>query len=131
MRSVFIDTDVLIDYSKGRSRLLEKLLDLQNEGKAELLVNPVVVAEYFTDRALDDKRKTELAEEFIGQFSVKEITKKMGLVAGELLRRKQALFLGDALVSASCLVDKLALVTRNRRHFAGVPGLEFYEAETS
>ncbi len=131
MKSIFIDTDVLIDYSKGRSRLLEKLLDLQNEGKAKLLVNPVVVAEYFTDNTLDKKHAYELAEEFIGQCTVKEITKKMGLVAGELLRRKQVLFLGDALVSASCLVDKLALVTRNRRHFAGVPGLEFYEAEAN
>ena len=54
MNKLFIDTDVLIDFSHGKSHLLENIL---KEKQTELFLNPVIIAEFFTDEAL--KGETE------------------------------------------------------------------------
>lgn len=126
MIKIFVDTDILIDYSKGCGRLLEKLLREQKEGKIELCLNPVVIAEFFTDRNLKNKDKFAQACDFFNFFSVIEVNKKIGLLAGELLRENKTSFLGDALIAATCLSANLKLATGNQKHFAKIKNLEFY-----
>lgn len=126
MTQVLVDTDVLIDYSKGFDRFLGDLLKRQTAGEVELYVNPVIVAEFFTDQKLKDKKKQTEAEDFFNLFGFKEINKKMGQQVGELLREKRIGFLGDAVIAATCLVDSLALATKNKKHFKKVPQLKFY-----
>lgn len=127
MTPIFVDTDILIDYSKGHSRFLETLLAGQDRGDIELIINPVVVAEFTTDRSLRDAKKLSQAEEFLQLFLLKEITKSVGLVAGELLRDGHVGSLGDAMIAATCIVYKLLLATRNTKHFSKTPKLEFYQ----
>ena len=54
MAKIFLDTNVLIDYSKDRETVLDELL---SEKKVELYINPVVVAEYLADKNLVNKQK--------------------------------------------------------------------------
>lgn len=126
MIQILVDTDVLIDYSKGFGYLLGELLQRQTDGEAELYVNPVIVAEFFTDQKLRNKRKQAEAEDFLNLFGFKEINRKMGQRVGELLREKRVDFLGDAFIAATCLADNLVLATKNRKHFNKVPQLKFY-----
>lgn len=126
MIKVLVDTDLLIDYSKGHSRFLEKLLQKQLKGELELYVNPIVVAEFFTDRGLKDKKKLVKAHEFFHLFGVIDINKKIGLLAGEFLRENRTSFLGDALIAATCICEGLQLATGNKKHFTKVSRLEFY-----
>lgn len=126
MIQVLVDTDVLIDYSKGFDRFLGDLLKRQTDGEVELYVNPVVLAEFLTDQKLRDKKKHAEAEDFFNLFGFKEINKKMGQRVGELLREKRVEFLGDAFLAATCLVDNLVLATKNKKHFKKVPQLKFY-----
>lgn len=128
MTPIFIDTDILIDYSKGHSRFLETLLAGQERGDTELFINPVVVAEFMTDRSLRDEKKRLLAQEFLQLFSIKDVTKSVGIVAGELLREGHVGFLGDAMIAATCVVNKLQLATRNVKHFNKVPSFHLYKA---
>lgn len=125
MIKVLIDTDILIDYSKGCGRLLEKLQQKQREGKIELYLNPVVITEFFTDRNLKNKEKFAQACIFFNFFPVVEINKKIGLLAGELLRENKTSFLGDALIAATCLSTGLKLATGNQKHFIKIENLEF------
>ena len=127
MKKILVDTDILIDFSKGFSQSLEKLLRQQSTGQAELFVSPVNIAEYFTDKNLNNATQFSQATEFMGLFSIREITKKIGLIAGELLRQKKIEFLGDALVAATCLSEKLQLATRNHKHFSKVEGLRLID----
>lgn len=71
------------------------------------------------------KKKYKKAEDLFRFFSLVAITKEMGLTAGEILRGKRLPFMGDALIAATCLVKRLKLATRNRRHFSKVPKLQF------
>ncbi len=126
MKPIFVDTDILIDYSKGHSRFLETLLAGQERGESELFINPVVVAEFMTDRLLRDKKKRAQAMDFLQLFSFKDVTKSVGSVAGELLREGQIAFLGDAMIAATCIICGFQLATRNAKHFSKIPPLHVY-----
>jgi predicted nucleic acid-binding protein len=126
MLKVLVDTDVLIDYSKGYSGTLEELFNSQAKSQAELFINPVIIAEFYTDKKLKNKHRREKAAEFLRFFKIANISGKVGSLAGELLRENRVSFLGDALIAATAVTEKLKLATRNRKHFKNVPDLEFY-----
>ena len=125
MIRVLVDTDVLIDYSKGHDQQLESLLEKQDNNELGLWINPVIIAEFFTDIHLKNKDLFDNAVEFISLFRVTEIGKKIGLLAGEILREERANFLGDALIAATCVSEKLLLATGNKKtlfqsHWSGI-----------
>lgn len=127
MKSVFIDTDILINYSKGKDKTLDLLFNLQSKQIIDLYINPIVISEFFADTNLKNTKRLEMAKEFISLFRVIDIDKKAGLLAGKMLRNKQSDFLGDALIASSCVVNKISLATGNKKHFAKIPKLEFYD----
>lgn len=126
MKQIFIDTNIIIDYSKGKDRLLQKLLKLQERCEAELVVNPVVISEFFTDKNLQDETKMARAKELFQLFTHADITCKMGYKAANYLMYGFSLSLGDALIAAFCTEKNIILATRNTKHFHRVYGLKFY-----
>ncbi|OGM27054.1 hypothetical protein A3D00_05230 [Candidatus Woesebacteria bacterium RIFCSPHIGHO2_02_FULL_38_9] len=125
MDKIFVDTNILIDFSKGKSDLLKLLFREQKSGGVALYINPVVIAEYFTDERLASKEELEKAKNFINFFSLVYLSKKEGILTGELMRKKEVEFIGDALIASTCLINDFKLVTRNKKHFSKVPGLKF------
>lgn len=126
MNLVLVDTDVLIDFTKGHDRLLAKLLKEQLQGKIELYVTPVNIVEFLDDQHLKEPEKRQEAQKFLHLFSVCECTRSIGVLAGTYMREKKTLFLGDAMIAATCVEVNMPLVTRNRRHFSKIPDLIFY-----
>lgn len=127
MDKIFVDTDILIDYTHDKSKILRILLSQQKQSKVELFINPVVLAEFFTDKKFYNNDYLERISEFLGIFNLLDITEKIGLLAGKYLRENKTNALGDALIAASCLTHNLKLATRNKKHFQKIPGLQFYE----
>lgn len=122
MKKVLVDTNILIDFSKNKGKLLEEYI--KNEDNWELWINPVIVAEFLNDNWLINRTKQKKAEEFISLFKCRGINKEEGIRTGELIRSGQVDYLGDALIAASCLVGKTSLLTKNQRHFKKVKGLK-------
>lgn len=122
MKKALVDTNILIDFSKNKGKLLEEYI--KNEDNWELWINPVIVAEFLNDKWLISKTKQKKAEEFIGLFKCRGINKEEGIKTGGLIRSGQVDYLGDALIAASCLVGKISLLTKNQRHFKKVKGLK-------
>lgn len=120
-KNLLVDTNVLIDFSKGHSQLLGKYLTAE---EWQLAINPVIVAEFLNDKWLINRTKQKKAEEFISLFKCVGINKEEGIKTGELIRSGQVDYLGDALIAASCLVGKMPLLTRNQKHFKKVKGLK-------
>lgn len=129
MYKILVDTDVLIDFSKGKSLFLKHLLLLQNKGKADLFITPVNITEFLNDELLVNEGKFEEAEEFLGNFKTLVIGKQTGVLAGKCLREKEALYIADALVAASCIEKEFMLATRNVKHFQKIKGLEIFDEE--
>lgn len=125
MRNVLVDTDVLIDFSKNKDKLLVKYLE--EKDLWQLWVNPVVIAEWLNNQELAEAGKLKKADEFISAFNCAELGKNEGKKAGKLIRNRQIDYLGDALIAANCLVRKMSLLTRNRRHFKKVRKLKLLD----
>ena len=124
---VLVDTNVLIDYTKG---VVGLFLDLKKDiesSKAEAVICPVNVAEFLNDKyLLDNPKKLAEARRFLRLFGVVDIDSGVGEEAGRLLRFGVVGYLGDALIAATCLHYDLVLLTRNKKHFEKVKGLKFY-----
>lgn len=127
MKKVFVDTDIIINYTKGFGDNLATLFDLQIKNGIELYTNPIVIAEFFTDNALLIDKNLQLALKLFESFRVSDITRPIGLLGGELMRTKTVLFIADALIAATCLQHGLLLATNNKKDFRKVKRLQFYE----
>ena len=122
MIKVSIDTDILIDYSKDRDTVLDKLLSEKN---VELYVNPVVIAEFLADQNLVSQKKLNEALDFLSRFKMININKKIGIETGRIMRKIPSLNWKDAMIAACCLVENCRLATRNQKHFNKITGLKF------
>lgn len=128
MIKVFIDTDVIIDFTNSKGRILINLLTKQRQSKVHLMINPVVISEFFTDKKLKDGQMLTKAKQLFGFFTPIEISARIGYLAGDILREGKIDLIGDAFIAATCVLHNLPLVTRNKKHFAKVNELQFYES---
>lgn len=122
---IFIDTDILIDFSKKKGLFLQDLLNAQSRGRTVLHINPVVLAEFLTDDNLKKQKNLQKILQFLGLFTMIDISKEMGILAGEFLREKKLPYVADALIAATCIDKGLQLATRNRKHFSKIKKLAF------
>lgn len=126
MKKIFIDTNIIISYTKGYFPYLKKLIEKQKKGNVVLFVNPVVVAEFFTDKNLNNSKKINLAKNFFHNFTSLPINNAIGIIAGELLRNNSTVAIGDAIIAATCIENNLEIMTNNQKDFKKVKGLKFF-----
>lgn len=117
MKSVLIDSDILIEVSRGRDPAILAQWSQLALSKLPLFCSPVTIAEIWHGaRPLEHAAITAL-------FSVVQcvsIDLAIGYRAGEYLRRfarSHHVELGDALIAATASLHNLTLWTRNRRHY--------------
>lgn len=127
MKKVFVDTNIIIDFTKGHNKLLKELFDKQKRGVLELYINPIIVTELFNDKSLKDKEKEIKAKEFLSFFNFVSLNKETGIIVGRLLRNNQVSYLAQGFIAASCLQHNLLLATNNKKDFNRIRELRFYE----
>jgi predicted nucleic acid-binding protein len=111
---LLLDTDLLIDYLRGRTEAVTYL-----EGRTEsLLISAITVAELYAG-VQDGAERTKL-DAFISGFEVVLLDQEIA-VRGGLYRRdygkSHSTGLADALIAASAELRQAALVTLNQKHF--------------
>ncbi len=109
MADVLVDTDVLIDHLRGVHRL---------RAAGRLAISVVSRCELFAGR--DDDR---VLRRFLSPMEELPVDGVIAELAGRT-RRESGIATPDALIAATALVHRLPLMTRNRRHFARVKGLD-------
>ena len=124
--TVLIDSDILIEVSRGRDKtVLSQWLEL-GQSDALILYSAVTAAELWAGA-----RPSEYAalDALFDALLCVPIDAALGRCAGEYLRRyhkRHAVELGDALIAASAVERGATLWTRNRKHYP-MPELAFYE----
>lgn len=116
-----VDSDVLIDYLRGRKDAREFLLEVST--RTPLFISAISIAEIYGGEETLDLKKQEQIEKFLQNFGVIEINRFVAHRAGEL-RRDFHLPFADALIAAGAQMNGLPLVTRNIKHFQNVKALE-------
>jgi tRNA(fMet)-specific endonuclease VapC len=116
-----LDTDVLIDYLRGRGPGAELLERLGHGGYCVTAVSAFELA-LGSAHAADPRPVQALLD-----TTTLPLTPRGGLLGGEALAalrgEGRAIDVRDALQAGVCLDAGLPLVTRNGRHVARVPGL--------
>jgi predicted nucleic acid-binding protein len=113
-KRVLVDTDVLIDYLRGRPEAIEYL---EAEGP-EPLISAISVAELYA--GVRDEKERKALELFVAGFEVVPVD---GIIAerGGLYRRdyvrSHGVTLADALIAGTASVRRARLVTLNTKHF--------------
>ena len=111
---LLIDTDVLIEYLRGRSEAAEYLEGLTSD----LCISVISVAELFAGVRGDKEEKS--LKQLLLAFVALPVTEKTARLGG-LYRRdyggSHGTGLADALIAATSEENSADLVTLNRRHF--------------
>lgn len=113
MAELLLDTDVLIDHFRGRRPLV---LD------SATALSVVTRAELFAGRMFDEDAGRLALAAMVELPVDRPVAEEAGRV-----RRTTGIRLPDALIAATAIVHGLRLVSRNRRDFARVDGLELRE----
>ena len=124
--TVLVDSDILIEVSRGRdSTIVAKWIEL-SESDALILFSPVTAAELWAGARPAENSKLEALFDALVCVPAEG---SVGRMAGEYLRRyrkSHAVELGDALIAASAVASGGELWTRNRKHYP-MPELTFYD----
>jgi predicted nucleic acid-binding protein len=117
LKSVLIDSDILIEVSRARDNAILTRWDDLSRGNTVLFCSPVTVAELW--HGARPHEQNTLAALFAAVNCV-PIDLEIGQRAGHYLRqyaKSHHVELGDALIAATVCIHKLELWTRNRRHY--------------
>jgi len=114
MADLLVDTDIFIDHLRGA-----RVIPWQHN---RVFYSVVTRAELFAGSKVNERDVREV----LSGFTEIAVDRALAEVAGRLRRRVQ-LALPDALVAATALEHRLALATRNLRHFSHVPGLQMFD----
>jgi hypothetical protein len=117
LKAVLIDTDILIDVARGRdARLLARWTELSGSD-AVIACSPVTAAEIWHGAR---PHEYKILEALFRAITCIPVDADIGRRAGDYLRqfaKSHAVELGDALIAATASIHKLALWTRNRKHY--------------
>lgn len=117
MKSVLIDSDILIEVSRGRDHGILERWDELSRGDTAPLCSLVTVAELWHG-ARPHEQKTLRA--MFAAVTCIAIDLEIGERAGDYLRqyaKSHHVELGDALIGATASIHNALLWTRNRRHY--------------
>ena len=111
MADVLVDTDVIVDHLRGHARF--------DRAGDHAFYSVVTRAELFAGRGVDEG----VVRTLLGPMVEVPLDRELAESAGRI-RREVGVSLPDAVVAATALAKAIPVVTRNRRHFEGVRGLQ-------
>jgi tRNA(fMet)-specific endonuclease VapC len=120
---IVADTDVLIDFLRGRSPAAERVaLELTMAS-----FGTTVITAFELRSGSRSTRQQRVASELLDALTILPLGAQEAAVAAtlrlELEARGEGIGMADYLIAAICLSRRAILLTRNRRHFERVPGL--------
>lgn len=111
---LLVDTDVLIDYLRGKAEAVSYLESLIEP----LLISVITVAELYAG-VRDGAERTKL-DEFIRAFEIIPVDRDISIKGGLYRRvymKSHNVGLADALIAATSEAHQAQLVTLNSKHF--------------
>jgi predicted nucleic acid-binding protein len=128
---VLADTDVLVDaFDKEREPMRSRVLELARS--LELATTAITLYE-LTAGPRTTGAQLEVLHAALESVAVLPVTRGAAEVAASanryLARRGEAIAVPDTLIAGVCIAHGLPLLTRNRKHFGRVPGLEIVAVE--
>ena len=118
---VLLDTDVLIDFLRGNP----KAIALVNKYSDRIILSTIVVTELYA--GVKGKPELIVLDNLIAVFDLIAVTPKIARTAGLYKRdyyKSHGLSIADAIIAASCELEKLELKTLNVKHYPMIKNLK-------
>jgi len=118
---ILIDTNIFVDHLRNYApsvRFFESII-----GDKDIIFSAITEAELLAGKANEDNSKREKLLHFLHQWNKKIVDNPASVLAGDL-SRKHRLAIPDAIIAATCILNKAELVTKNVKDFRKVPGLK-------
>lgn len=114
MKSILLDTDVLIDFLRGRERARNYLISVLEA--ADLCCSTVTVAEIHAGMKEHERIKTT---ELLDSLTIIDVTRDIAEKAGAYRRliKSQDIELNDCIIAATAFMRHAVLATGNVRHY--------------
>lgn len=125
---IIIDTDILINHARSRSKKLFKYLSLQSQNKLHLGISVITIFEYYSGSYLLDLNIYETTELFFANFKVFEVTSEIAKMAARINRDYtlyEKIESNDLLIAATAIHLNALLLTDNKKQFKLIPGIKF------
>jgi predicted nucleic acid-binding protein len=124
--TVLVDSDILIEVSRGRdAEIVSKWINLSN-ADAAVLYSPVSVAELWAGAR---PKEFDALDNLFRALRCAGIDEEAGRQAGAYLRQyrqSHGLEVADALIAAGAVANRAELWTRNRKHYP-MKEISFFE----
>jgi predicted nucleic acid-binding protein len=120
---VIIDTDILIDVSRGNETAIVYLQNLAMNGA--LAVSLITQMELLV--GCRNKQETVLLDKFLKRFQIIKLNEAISMLAVDLLRQyrlSHGLLMPDALIAATALSLNSDLATKNQRDYRFIDTLK-------
>ncbi len=122
MGAYLIDSNVLIDHLR-RHALMTSFVENALVNDFALQISIVTIAEIYAGASMDIEGARTEAEDLLGNFGIVPLDERITRKAGEIKRRYR-IDLIDAIIAASAMLTESILITKNVKHFAGIPELK-------
>jgi tRNA(fMet)-specific endonuclease VapC len=124
---VCADSDFIADLDRGNPAALAKLDELEERGEP-VYTTTINVAELYRG-ALGSRNREhafERIEKILSRFSILNLDYESAKLWGEFSEKLKSNSIGelDLLIASMALSNKQALITRNKKHFERVRGLQ-------
>jgi len=119
---VIIDTDILIDASRGVSEAVVCLQQIEQHSSPALSV----IAQMELIVGCRSKAELRIVDRFLSRFQLLKLNGRVSDTAVDLLRRyrlSHGLLIADALIAATAISLDQPLVTKNQRDYRFISGL--------
>ena len=130
MKKYLLDSSVVVDYTKGKS----KAVNAVNILEGEVYSSYIVMAELYEGII---RSENEVEEDIVGFLESldgivgvdKATSKQFGIIRAYLKKRGEIIEDMDIMIAATCISNNLILITSNKKHFQRVKGLEVLSPE--
>ena len=115
-----VDTDILIELSKGNPKALEFVENLE-------YIHISIISAIELIAGARNKIEVKVIEEFISRFEKVFITEEISLKSYELFKLYSltgGLSIPDAFIAATSITKNLILCTNNLKHFKSINGIK-------
>ncbi len=114
MKKVVINTDIIIDFLRGKDRAKEFLISVIND--FVVCCSTITVAEIYAGMREQERTKTE---QLIDSLTILDVTKVVAEKAGRYksFHKSHNLELDDCLIAVTAFINKALFATSNVKHY--------------
>ncbi len=131
MQKVCLDTSMIVDFLRGKEEV-KILFEKIKKGDIQPHLSSITLFELYFGAFLSKKPKEAIEDiksisSWMETIPIENETAYIGAIILAKLKNKGVLIeIRDVLIAASAVSKNLPLVTKNKKHFEKIPGLELY-----